>query len=468
MDTRRALPSVDALLRHPSVLPLLEAYARPAVTDLVRRTLDAVRRDVVDHPVSDTALPTPDVLARRIAREAGDRWRVAPRAVINATGVILHTNLGRAPLSTAAAAAGLAVATGYSALEFDLPGGKRGSRNDHLSRLLADVTGAEDGIAVNNTAGALVLALAALCRRRETIVSRGQAVEIGGGFRIPVIMREGGTRLVEVGTTNRTRLGDYAEALSPRTGALLHVHSSNFRIVGFTEEVGLAPLAALAHEHGLPLIADVGSGALRDVRPYGLAAEPLVQDSVAAGADLVLFSGDKLLGGPQAGIVVGRSAYLDRLRAHPLMRALRLDKVTIALLSATLLHYIRGEEEREAPVWRMIAARPAELETRARGWLARLPADAASGVLVSVEAVRSTVGGGSLPGETQPSFALTMRATRRPAAWASATAAALRRRDLPVVARVEGDRVILDARTVLPEQDDDLLAALCEVIVAPA
>jgi len=330
------------------------------------------------------------------------------------------------------------------------------------------VTGAEDGIAVNNTAGALVLALAALCRRRETIVSRGQAVEIGGGFRIPVIMREGGTRLVEVGTTNRTRLGDYAEALSPRTGALLHVHSSNFRIVGFTEEVGLAPLAALAHEHGLPLIADVGSGALRDVRPYGLAAEPLVQDSVAAGADLVLFSGDKLLGGPQAGIVVGRSAYLDRLRAHPLMRALRLDKVTIALLSATLLHYIRGEEEREAPVWRMIAARPAELETRARGWLARLPADAASGVLVSVEAVRSTVGGGSLPGETQPSFALTLRAARRPASWASATAAALRRRDLPVVARVEGDRVILDARTVLPEQDDDLLAALCEVMVAPA
>ncbi len=466
MDTRRALPSVDALLRHPLVLPLLETYARPAVVALVRRTLDAARGEVANHAASDGMPPTLDALAERVARAAGDRWRVAPRTVINATGVILHTNLGRAPLSKAAAAAGLAAATGYSALEFDLASGKRGSRNDHLSRLLADVTGAEDGIAVNNTAGALVLALAALCRRRETVVSRGQAVEIGGGFRIPVIMRESGARLVEVGTTNRTRLDDYAEALSPRTGALLHVHSSNFRIVGFTEEVGLAPLASLAHEHGLPLIADVGSGALRDVRPYGLAAEPLVQDSVAAGADLALFSGDKLLGGPQAGIVVGRSTFLARLRAHPLMRALRLDKVAIAQLSATLLHYIRGEEEREAPVWRMIAARPAALEARARGWLACSPA--VPGVLAEVEPVASTVGGGSLPGETQPSFALTLRAARRSAAWASATAAALRGCDLPVVARVEGDRVILDARTVLPEQDDDLLKALRQILVAPA
>jgi len=456
VDIRRSLPSVDAMLRHPALQPLLSAYARPAVTGLVRDALSEARM------VEGGVPPTTEELAARVAVAARERWRIGPRPVINATGVVLHTNLGRAPLSRAAAEAGLAVAMGYSALEFDLASGKRGSRHDHLTGLLREVTGAEDGIAVNNTAAALVLALAALCRRRAVVVSRGQAVEIGGGFRIPDIMRQGGATLVEVGTTNRTRVADYAEALTERTGAILRVHSSNFRIIGFTESVPVEQLALLARERGVPLIDDVGSGALIDARQYGLAVEPLVQQSVAAGADLVLFSGDKLLGGPQAGIIVGRRAYVERLRKHPLMRAVRPDKVTIALLAATLSHYVRGEAEREIPVWRMIAARPDALEARAREWLRRLPA--VEGVVAAVEAVDSTVGGGSLPGETLPSRALTLRATRRPAAWATAVATTLRVSDPAVVARVDDNRVVLDPRTVLPEEDGRLAEALTEAL----
>jgi len=451
-DVRRGLPSVDAVLRSPALRPLLAAYARPAVTGLAREVLAAARAGTVETP------PTADDVAECVATMVRERWRVGPRPVINATGVILHTNLGRAPLSRAAAEAALAVAQGYSALEFDPRSGKRGSRHDHLTPLLREVTGAEDGIAVNNTAAALVLALAALCRRREVIVSRGQAVEIGGGFRIPDIMRQGGATLVEVGTTNRTRLSDYEAALTERTGAILRVHSSNFRIIGFTESVPVAQLAPLARARDISLIDDVGSGALLDVRRYGLAAEPLVQESVSAGADLVLFSGDKLLGGPQAGVIVGRAASVARLRKHPLMRALRLDKVTIALLSATLLHYVRGEAAREIPVWRMIAARPEALEARAREWLRRLPAR--DGVVAAVEPVSSTIGGGALPGETLPSHALTLRAARRPAAWATRFTATLRAGEPAVVARVEDDRVVVDPRAVLPEEDDRLVAAL--------
>ena len=456
-DTRRHLPSVDAVLRHPDLRALVAMYDRTLVAGLVRTAIDTARRDGSEGEVRSV-----DALAAHVVDEARARWRVAPRPVINASGVILHTNLGRAPLSKDAAAAALGAATGYSDLEFDLASGKRGSRNALLSHLLHDLTGAEDGLAVNNTAAALVLTLAALCRRREVVVSRGQAVEIGGGFRIPEIMRETGARLVEVGTTNRTRLADYAAAITPRIAGLLYVHSSNFRIVGFTESVDMAALAALAREHDVPLIADIGSGALRDVRRYGLSAEPLVQETVAAGADLVLFSGDKLLGGPQAGIVLGRAALIGRLRAHPLMRASRLDKVTIAMLSATLLHYVRGEEEREVPVWRMIAARPDDIAVRARRWCDNLPA--VPGVLASVETVQSTVGGGSLPGEMLPSYALALRAEGRPAAWASAVAAALRVGTHVVVARIDDDRVLLDPRTVAPDEEDALLEALSAVL----
>jgi len=458
-DVRRGLPSVDAVLRHAALDDVRAEFTPAVVAALVREILGNLRRDATGLEYGDLGL---DALASQAAAEAGRRWRAEPRTVINATGVILHTNLGRAPLSAAAAAAGFAAASAYSDLEFDLVAGARGSRHTHLTALLQALTGAEDAIAVNNTAAALVLVLSALARRREVVVSRGQAVEIGGGFRIPTIMRESGARLVEVGTTNKTRLDDYAEATTEKTGGVLYVHSSNFRIVGFTSAVPLAALAGLTRERGVPLIADVGSGALRDLRPYGLAAEPVVGESVAAGADLVLFSGDKLLGGPQSGIIVGRADLVKRLRAHPLMRVLRLDKVTIAMLNATLLHYMRGEEERAVPVWTMIAARQEDLEARARRWCAAL--EPVAGLQIAVEPCAATVGGGSLPGETLPSAALTLRAERRPSAWASAMAVRLRVGTTPLAARVEHDRVKLDARTVLPAQDDLLLDAVKKAI----
>lgn len=461
MDLRRTLPSVDALLRHPELRPLLDSYARAAVTGLIRQTLESARRDAA-RPGADDGTPSAEALAQRVMRNARERWRVGPEPVINATGVVLHTNLGRAPLSRAAAEAAVVIATGYSALEFDLSTGTRGSRYGHLTGLLREVSGAEDGIAVNNNAAGLVLVLAALCRRREVIVSRGQAVEIGGGFRIPAIMRESGARLIEVGTTNKTRLSDYVEAITPATAAILRVHASNFKIIGFTEEVGVAALAALAREQGVPLIDDVGSGSLLDVRAYGLGAEPLVQESVAAGADLVLFSGDKLLGGPQAGIIVGQAALMARLRKHPLMRALRPDKVTIAALGATLAHYVRGEAEREIPVWRMISTPADDLKARAYAWLSALPS--ARDAIATVEPAASTIGGGSLPAETLPTYVLAVHGTHRPASWATATAAALRAGVPPIVARIDADRVLLDPRTVLPEQDDTLIERLLRIV----
>ena len=275
--------------------------------------------------------------------------------MINATGVIIHTNLGRAPLSDATIEAMAAVGRSYSNLEFDLDSGGRGSRYDHLEQLLVRVTGAEAAMAVNNNAAALLLALSALCQGREVVISRGQLVEIGGGFRVPDVMAQSGAHLVEVGTTNRTRLADYSAAIGENTAALMRVHESNFRVIGFTESVSIDELAPLARERGVLSMDDLGSGCLLDPRPYGLAAEPTPQASLRAGADLVLFSGDKLLGGPQAGIIVGRKDLIATLRRHPLARALRLDKTSIAGLNATLLHYVKGEATREVPVWRMIS-----------------------------------------------------------------------------------------------------------------
>ena len=376
--------------------------------------------------------------------------------------MIVHTNLGRAPLSQAAIAAMTRVAGGYSALEYDLEAGARGSRNALLAPLLSQLTGADDGAAVNNTAAALQLILSALARGREVIVSRGQAVEIGGGFRIPAILALSGARLVEVGTTNRTRLADYAEAITPKTAAILHVHPSNFRITGFTETVGVAELSALARHHTVPLVADVGSGCLLDLRPFGVQAEPLVQDTVAAGADVVCFSGDKLLGGPQSGIIVGGSDYLAKLRRHSLMRAVRVDKITVAALHATLLHYLRGEALTQIPVWQMIAAGPEALGQVAHRWAAAL---AGSPLLrVAVEDGQSTIGGGSTPGETLPTKLLAIRPAGPAKGWTAHAAADLRRHNPPVLGRVEDGALRLDPRTVLPGQREAVERALVDVL----
>jgi L-seryl-tRNA(Ser) seleniumtransferase len=346
----------------------------------------------------------------------------------------------------------IAAAQGYTNLEYDLAAGQRGSRYDHAVTLLRQLTGAEDALVVNNNAGAVLLALAGVAAGREVIVSRGQLVEIGGGFRVPEVMRQSSARLVEVGTTNRTHLHDYQAAIGPETAALLRVHRSNFRIIGFTADVSLAEMVALAHEHGLAVVDDLGSGTLLDTTAYGLAPEPRVQESVAAGADLVTFSGDKLLGGPQAGVIVGRARWIQMLRRHPLARALRVDKLTLAGLQATLLHYLRGEAEREIPVWRMIATPLDELAARAQVWAAALR-DA--GVAASVAAAESTIGGGSLPGETLPTAAMVLAPQS-----ADALGRALREGNPPVVARIVEDRVWLDPRTVQPEEEADLLAAV--------
>jgi len=440
----RSLPSIDRLLADQRVAPLVERYGRDAVLGIAREVIDEYRVRAEQTGALPERPPAETVAERAQALER------SLRRVINATGVVLHTNLGRAPLSAAAIEAMAAAGRGYSNLEFDLDEGTRGSRFMHLANLLCRVTGAEAAAAVNNNAAALLLSLSALATGGEVVISRGQLVEIGGGFRIPEVMRQSGARLVEVGTTNRTYLRDYAEAIGEQTVALLRVHASNFRVVGFTEEAPLDGLVSLARERGLLLIDDLGSGALMDTRPYGLAGEPLVHDSVAAGTDVVLFSGDKLVGGPQAGIAVGKSEPIAAMLRHPLARALRMDKSSIAGLAATLEHYARVEATEEVPVWRMISTPLDRLRRRARRW-ARACADQAE-----VVHGLSMIGGGSLPGEGLESALCSVSHPQ----GADAFAAALRVADPPVIARIERDRVLLDPRTVDPAEDRLVEAAL--------
>jgi L-seryl-tRNA(Ser) seleniumtransferase len=456
-STYRGLPSVDRLLADSRVDALTVEYGTPAVTDLARQHLDDLRRAIA----AGRPCPPFDEIASSLVERASSTLAPSLRPVINATGVIIHTNLGRAPLSDDALAAMAAVGRGYSNLEFDLEQGERGSRFVHLETLLCRLTGAEAAIAVNNNASALLLALSALAQGREVIISRGQLVEIGGGFRIPDVMRQSGARLVEAGTTNRTYLQDYGEAIGEQTAALMRVHTSNFRLTGFTHSVPLAELAALAHQRSLLLFDDLGSGCLLDTRPFGLPAEPTPQESLTAGADLVFFSGDKLLGGPQAGIIVGRQDLMSILRRHPMARAVRLDKTSIAGLAATLLHYLRGEAVTKVPVWRMIAAPLADLERRAHRWAracrrAGLPARVVEG--------RSMVGGGSLPEESLPTSVLALGGEG--SLDVEALARRLREGDPPVVARIERDTLLLDPRTVDPRQDRTLLKALHAALAA--
>lgn len=441
----RALPSVESVVRaveeHSLPLP------RPELVRLARETIDALRSSATD----EAQLPGLEQLAAEVLRRAGELAAPGLRPVINATGVVVQTNLGRAPLSKAALAAIEAVGAGYSNLEYDLDAGTRGSRYEHVGTLLARLTGAEAALAVNNNAAAVLLALSCFCQGKDVLVSRGQAVEIGGGFRIPDVLRQSGARLVEVGTTNRTYAHDYAAAIGPDTAAILTVHRSNFRIVGFTHEPHEMELRHLAHEAGVLWIDDWGSGSLLRSERWGLAADDTVPDRVAAGCDLVCFSGDKLLGGPQAGLLVGRAEYIERLRKHPLLRALRVDKLAIAALEATLLSYLHGRAEHDLPVWRMIGVPLTALQERATALAQRLEA---SGHAAEIVEAQSTVGGGSLPGETLPSVALALGGR------AAALHARLRGGSPPVVGRISGDRLLLDLRTVLPEQDELLLGAV--------
>ena len=445
----RNLPSVDRVLSVPEMAAAAESFGRDWLVELAREELDAARQRIRQGGDADGVEEIAALVCLRMER-AG---QAEPRRVINATGVVIHTNLGRAPLSRAAMQAAEEAAAGYSNLEFDLDSGRRGSRQSRLESLLRQLTGAEAALAVNNNASAVLLGLLALAAGREVIVSRAEAVEIGGGFRVPDVLRQSGATLVDVGTTNRTYLRDYEDATNPSTAAYLKVHASNFRVEGFTAEVESGDLAALGDRLGVPVLHDVGSGSLLPTEVYGLAHEPMPQESVRAGMGLVFFSGDKLLGGPQAGIVVGRRELVSLLARHPLARAVRIDKLSLASLNATLVHYLRGEAEREVPVWRMISATSDSLRGRACGWQGQLRDG------FSVVETRSAIGGGSLPGETLPTWALAFDASGTQGG-ADGILRGLREGRPPVVARVEDEHVLFDPRTVAPDEDAELLEAL--------
>jgi L-seryl-tRNA(Ser) seleniumtransferase len=397
-------------------------------------------------------IPDHTTMEGRIAQTLRSWTSTTLMPVINATGVILHTNLGRAPLSNAAIQAAQSVSLGYSNLELNLYTGRRGSRAEHAESLIQRLTGAESALVVNNNAAAVLLALTALARRRNVVIARSQLVEIGGGFRVPDVMKQSGAHLLEIGSTNRVHLSDFETALAEKPALILRAHRSNFRIIGFTSEPELKEIADLAHQEGIPLVDDLGSGALLDTTHYGLGYEPMVQDSLAAGADLVCFSGDKLLGGPQAGIIVGKRELVNRLKKHPLARAIRADKLCLAALAATLIHYLKDEAEDEIPIWRMISASTEQLHARLERWIARL----GKGEIIPGE---STVGGGSLPGETLPTWLFAISSPNPNLLMKN-----LRNLHPPIIARLQDDRVVMDPRTVLPEQDDTLLINLQRVL----
>mgnify|MGYP001159576451 FL=1 len=443
----RNLPSVDSVLAKQDVALAAESFDRSWVVDLVRDALSSAR----DHISQGGDSPDADDIARSVCQNIEDTMRAEPRHVINATGVVIHTNLGRSPLSKSAIEASIHAAQGYSNLELDLTTGRRGSRQAQLQSLLCQITGAESALAVNNNASAMLLGLSALAAGKEVVVSRSEAVEIGGGFRVPDVLRQSGSTLIDVGTTNRTYVRDYDDAVTEDTAAFLKVHSSNFRVEGFTAEVSTGDLVAVGKNRGVAVLHDVGSGSLMMTENYGMAHEPTPQESVKDGSGLVFFSGDKLLGGPQAGIIVGKKELVDRLARHPLARAVRIDKISLASLTATLIHYLKGEAEKEIPVWRMISTPKSALEKRAKSWQAVLDCPS------TVDESRSAVGGGSLPGETLPSWVLSLDCGETGAVEVMRR---LRESVTPVVARVEGDRVLLDPRTVLPEEDVALLDAM--------
>jgi L-seryl-tRNA(Ser) seleniumtransferase len=461
----RALPSVDALLRTETARALREAIGTQHLTQLARAVTDELRASVQKENSTEMgkggALARETLLseaARRLERACQREATGGLRHVINASGVILHTNLGRAPLSEAARRAISTEAARYCTLEYDLETGARGRRGARVEQLLVDLTGAEAALVVNNCAAAALLILTVLARGGETILSRGELVEIGGDFRVPEVMAQSGTRLVEVGATNRTRLTDYQRAITENTRLVMRVHPSNYRIVGFTATPTLTELAALAHEAGLPLYEDAGSGALQDLGPYGLEGEPVIHESVKNGADIISFSGDKLLGASQAGLVVGRLEIVEKLRKHPLYRALRADKLALAALEATLEAHRRGEAIKEVPALQMLALTTEEIRRRSQEFLSRLQAQRGSTALrTEIIEGQSAIGGGSAP-TTHPPTALI--ALTHETLSADALDAHLRLSQPPVIARIGEGKVLLDLRTVAEDEEDDLLAAL--------
>ena len=449
MNELRNLPSVEQVLQSTAGLDWQQEFGRPLTLQAIRSILEEIR----SLHSSTEKISTIEEIHAKVDHHLRQLARISLIPVINATGVILHTNLGRAPLSRSALAAIQTVASGYSNLEYDLDKGRRGSRLTHTENQIKQLTGAESALVVNNNAAALLLILSALAKRRAVVIARSQLIEIGGGFRLPDVMKQSGARLVEVGTTNRVHINDYIEAIKTENPMMvLRAHRSNFRIIGFTSEPDLAEIVHASHRTGVPVVDDLGSGTFLDTSEFGLGHEPTILETIKSGVDLVCFSGDKLLGGPQAGIIIGLAQYIDRIKKHPLARAVRADKLCLAALSATLTHYQLDQAVQQIPVWQMISASGDGLQQRAQSWAEQLHRG-------EVLAGQSTIGGGSLPGETLPTFNLALTIPR-PTKFASI----LRQNPPPVIVRVENDRVLLDPRTVLPEQEPRLIENLLKAL----
>ena len=450
----RDLPGVDKVLSDERLGRLVTEYPHDLLVAVVRQRLERARESIA----AGKAGASVDEIVSYVLDTMNSLGKPSLRRVINASGVVVHTNIGRAPLSAESMAAMEEVSRGYSNLEFNLENGTRGSRTVHVEELLCRLSGAEAALVVNNNASGVMLGLTALARRKEVIVSRGQAVEIGGSFRIPDVMRQSGAKLVEVGTTNCTYARDFEQAITPRTAAMIRVHSSNFRLVGFINEVTLEELVDIGNRNDVIVLDDLGSGCFLDTTAFGLAPEPMVQQSVAAGAALTFFSGDKLVGGPQAGIIVGRKQYIDKLKKHPLTRAVRTDKTRLAALAVTLLHYLKAEATEKIPVWRMISTPLDSIEKRARLWAGAL------GEMAEIVSGETMIGGGSLPGGSLPTKLVTVRRGMGRGSSAQAMAGRLRRLETPVIGRISEDILLLDPRTVLPEEDGIMLSALKNIV----
>ena len=446
----RKIPKVDELLRSESLAQALQLYGDHAVTKAVREELDALRQGILQQQI--TAMPEPDALCSRICKRAQLVSRPSFQPVINGTGILLHTNLGRACLSEKAARAVHNASKAYSNLEYDLTTGKRGNRYSHVEEILCRLTGAESALVVNNNAAAVLLVLSALTQGGQVPVSRGELVEIGGSFRIPEIMEACGAQLKEVGATNKTHLYDYERAINEHTQALMKVHTSNYRIVGFSETPALSDLVELGHRYGLPVIEDLGSGSLVNLEQFGIHGEPTVQDSLKAGVDVVSFSGDKLLGGPQAGIILGKQTYLDILKRHPLNRAMRVDKMTLAALEATLQSYDQEKAE-EIPVIGMLSAKEDALHQKAE-LLASLLAEA--GIAADIVPTEGRVGGGSVPNQSLPSYAIALGGN------VEALEETLRLGLQPIIGRIHEGRYLLDVRTLFESDFSVIVEALKE------
>jgi L-seryl-tRNA(Ser) seleniumtransferase len=444
MNDRSGIPSVEKILQSDEAKALSSRLGRPLVLSEIRNELDKIRKDF--KPGAN--IPEIASILNQVEENLEDLTVFSTKPVINATGVILHTNLGRAPISKFALQSIINGTQGYSTLEYDLATGKRSLRSNHSERLLQKLLGVESALVVNNDASAVLLVLAALAHKRRAIISRGQLVEIGGGFRVPDVMRQSGAKLVEIGTTNRVHISDYVAALAEPSGLVLHIHTSNFKIIGFASEPSLSEIVQAAHAVGVPVVDDLGSGALLDTSRFGWSHEPTVQETLAVGTDVVCFSGDKLFGGPQAGIIAGRKEYLDRIKKHPLARAIRADKTLLLGLEATIMHYLKDEAVSEIPVWKMISAPLDEMQVRARKWSNSLQC----GDICQNE---STIGGGSMPEETIPTWVLSFT-VKNPDEFSTR----LRKQSPAIITRIQDEKVILDPRTVLPEQDELLICIL--------